>query len=142
MKFTSALVAFALAASSVVADPVRYDQTYDQKAGSLLSVACSNGENGLYPRYETFGDLPGFPYIGGAAAVTHWDSDKCGSCWKLTYTNTDGNKKSIYVTAVDFTATGFNIALTAMNDLTEGHAVDLGVVDVVSEEVDPSACGF
>jgi len=143
MKFTSTLVAFTLAASSAVADSVRYDPVYDQKTGSLLSVACSNGPNGLLTRgYKTFGDLPGFPYIGGASAVTGWNSAECGSCWELTFTNADGNKKSINVTAVDFTASGFNIALTAMNDLTEGHGVEYGVVDVVSKKVDPTACGF
>ena len=137
------LAALALAASSAVADSVRYDTVYDQKDGSLLSVACSNGPNGLYTRgYKTFKDLPNFPNIGGASAVTGWNSKECGSCWELTFTKADGSKKSVNVTAVDYTASGFNIALTAMNDLTGGHAVEYGVVDVTSRKVDPTGCGF
>jgi len=143
MKFTSALVAVVIATSSAMADSVRYDPVYDQKTGSLSTVACSNGPNGLLTRgYKTFGDLPSFPYIGGAAAVTGWNSKECGSCWQLTFTNADGSKKSINVTAVDFTASGFNIALTAMNDLTGGHGVEYGVVDVTSKKIDPTGCGF
>lgn len=142
MKLTSTVISVAVAAS-VMADSVRYDPVYDQKTGSLSSVACSNGPHGLLTRgYKTFGDLPGFPYIGGAAAVTGWNSAKCGSCWELTFTKADGSKKSINVTAVDYTASGFNIALTAMNDLTGGHAVEYGVVDVTSKEVDSTGCGF
>ncbi|KAF9453645.1 Cerato-platanin [Macrolepiota fuliginosa MF-IS2] len=143
MKITSIFVALTLAASSVVADSVTYSQVYDQKTGPLSSVACSNGPNGLLTRgYKTFGDLPGFPYIGGAAAVTGWNSPECGSCWELTFTNADGSTKSINITAVDFTASGFNVALTAMNDLTGGNGVEYGVVDVVSKKVDPTGCGF
>lgn len=143
MKFTSALAAIALAASSVIADSVRYDPVYDQKTASLSTVACSNGPNGLLTRgFKTFGDLPNFPNIGGASAVTGWNSKECGSCWELTFTNGDGTTKSINVTAVDFTASGFNIALTAMNDLTGGHGVEYGVVDVTSKKVDPTGCGF
>ncbi|KXN92001.1 Allergen Asp f 15 [Leucoagaricus sp. SymC.cos] len=143
MQFISALVSLALVASSALADCLRYDPVYDQKTGSLSTVACSNGPNGLLTRgYKTFGDLPGLPNIGGAAAVTGWNSPACGSCWQLTFTNAGGSKKSINVTAVDYTASGFNIALTAMNDLTGGHAVEYGVVSVLSAQVDPTGCGF
>jgi hypothetical protein len=71
-----------------------------------------------------------------------WNSAECGSCWQLTFTNADGSTKSINVTAIDYTASGFNIALTAMNDLTGGHAVEFGVVQVDSTEVNPAGCGF
>jgi hypothetical protein len=63
-----------------------YDNTYDNPYGSLNGVACSNGENGLLTKgFTTFGSLPSFPYIGGAQAVTGWNSPQCGSCWALTY---------------------------------------------------------
>ena len=35
-----------------------YDTAYDNKSGSLNSVACSNGANGLMARFPTFGDIP------------------------------------------------------------------------------------
>jgi hypothetical protein len=143
MQFTYALISLALAASSALAAQVTYDQVYDQSSGSLETVACSNGPNGLLTRgYSTFGDLPSFPNIGGASAVTGWNSPKCGSCWQLTFTNAYGGTNSINVTAIDYTASGFNIALTAMNSLTDGNAVQDGVVQVDSHEVDPSGCGF
>jgi hypothetical protein len=48
---------------------------------------------------------------------------------------------SINVTAIDYTASGFNVVLTAMNDLTGGHAVEY-VVQVYSTNVNPAGCGF
>lgn len=39
------------------------------------SVACSDGANGLETKgYSTLGSLPNFPYVGGAPAVTGWNS--------------------------------------------------------------------
>ncbi|KAF5344222.1 hypothetical protein D9756_011251 [Leucocoprinus leucothites] len=143
MYFIHALISTVLGASFALASSVRYDPVYDQKTGSLSTVACSNGPNGLLTRgYKTFGDLPSFPNIGGASAVTGWNSAKCGSCLQLTFTNADGSTKSVNVTAIDYTASGFNIALTAMNDLTDGNGVQYGVVDVDSVEVDAAGCGF
>lgn len=68
-----------------------------------------------------------------------WDSPNCGTCWELTYAET-GN--SIYIFAIDFTASGFNIALEAMNALTNGQGVTLGAIDVTSQQVDTSNCGL
>ena len=56
-----------------------YDTTFDNKAGSLHSVACSNGPNGLSSRFPTFGDISNFPFIGGAFDVA-WNSPNCGGC--------------------------------------------------------------
>jgi hypothetical protein len=55
----------------MIPSPLRttYDGTYDNKHGSLNSVACSNGDNGLVLRFPTFGNIPSFPYIGGAFDV-------------------------------------------------------------------------
>lgn len=86
-----------------------YDQTYDNPSTSLSATSCSDGPNGLLTAgYKTFGSLPKFPYIGGAAAVTGWNSPNCGSCWILTYTNTKGKTKSINLLAVDVAHDGFN----------------------------------
>lgn len=44
--------------------------------------------------------------------------------------------------AVDHTDAGFNIALEAMNDLTNGQAQFLGRIDATFEQVDSSVCGL
>ncbi|KAK7036384.1 Cerato-platanin [Favolaschia claudopus] len=140
MKFTgfASLLVFAVAA---LADTVSYDQTYDSKSTSLDVVACSNGANGLESKgFKTFGSLPNFPFIGGVGAVEGWDSTNCGTCWQLTYV---GTGKTINVLAVDHSAPGtFNIALEAMNKLTNGQAVQLGRVSVTSKQVAKSVCGL
>ena len=134
----SLLLLSAFAAPSPATDSVTYDQTYDTASYSLNGVACSNGEHGLVTKgYTTFDSLPSFPYIGGARAVRGWNSPNCGTCWALTYKG-----KTINVLAVDTTGVGFNIALTAMNDLTSGRAVELGKVSVQYAQVNASVCGL
>ncbi|KAJ7603600.1 Cerato-platanin [Mycena rosella] len=145
MKFSAlaSLVFVALGPLVTHADTVAYDQTYDVASNSLNIVACSNGPNGLETRYPTFGSLPKFPFIGAVGAVEGWDSVNCGTCWQLTYTNATGGKKTIDVLAVDHAAPGtFNVALEAMNVLTNNQAVQLGRVTVTSVKVDPSVCGM
>ena len=86
--------------------------------------------------YTTFGSLPGFSNIGGAFAVAGWNSPNCGTCWKLTY-----NGKSINVLAIDHSGAGtFNIALGAMNRLTNNQAEFLGRVTVTYSQVALSNC--
>lgn len=140
MKFFATLVALPAIVSAVT---VSYDPAYDTSSTSLTQVACSDGKNGLIPRgFSTFGSLPKFPHIGGAPAVTGWNSTACGSCWQLTYTNGQGVKKSIDVLAIDVAPNGFNIALSAMNELTNGQAVALGRVNVDAKQVSASSCGL
>ncbi|KAJ8518235.1 hypothetical protein ONZ45_g4675 [Pleurotus djamor] len=134
--FTPIIIALAPLASAVT---LSYDQTYDNKSGSLTTVACSDGPNGLITRtgITTFGKLPKFPFIGGAAAVGGWNSPQCGTCWALTYQG-----RTINVLAIDHAAAGFNIALTAMNNLTNGQAIFLGRIDVTAKQVAASVCGL
>ncbi|KAK2462203.1 hypothetical protein APHAL10511_005791 [Amanita phalloides] len=149
MKFTVFLSTLLALSTPVLTTPVlttvtvAYDQTYDSGSLSLNNVACSDGANGLVTRgYSTFDSLPGFPYIGAAYAVTGWNSSACGSCWSLTYNNGQ-TSKNIYITAIDRAgADSFNIALSAMNELTNNQAVQLGRVDVTAVQVAPSYCGF
>jgi hypothetical protein len=61
----------------------------------------------------------------------------CGSCYKLTWQN-----NSIYVTAIDSTQEGFNIALAAMNNLTGNLAGQLGRVLASYDLANQSECGF
>ena len=117
---------------------VSYDETYDNANGQLTTVACSDGPNGLITKgYDTFGSLPHFPNIGGAAAVAGWNSAQCGSCWQLTY-----NGKSINVLAIDHTDAGFNIALEALNTLTNNQGTFLGRINATATQVASSVCGL
>lgn len=141
MKFSAILAPLALSVLPFLAaaDSLAYDTAYDNAQGSLTTVACSDGSHGLIPLgFPTFGSLPNFPHIGAAGAIASWDSENCGTCWKLTYQG-----KSINVLAIDVAGPGqFNIALAAMNELTDGRAEELGRVEVASEQVDASVCGL
>ncbi|GFP56938.1 protein SnodProt1 [Trichoderma asperellum] len=129
----------ALFTAAVSADTVSYDTGYDDASRSLTAVSCSDGTNGLITRYhwQTQGQIPRFPYIGGAQAVAGWNSPNCGTCWKLTYSG-----KTIYVLAIDHAGAGFNIGLDAMNALTNGNAVALGRVSATASQVAVSNCGL
>ncbi|KAI0643617.1 Cerato-platanin [Trametes meyenii] len=132
----SALALFFLPVASAVS--VSYDQTYDNAGQDLGGLACSDGPNGLQTKgFTTLGSLPHFPNVGGAAAIAGWNSAACGSCWQLAY-----NGRSINVLAVDHADDGFNLALQAMNTLTNGQAVFLGRIDADAQEVDRSQCGL
>lgn len=135
MQFLT-LFTFAAAASAA---SVAYDTGYDDGARSMTAVSCSDGANGLITKYgwQTQGAIPRFPYIGAADAVGGWNSAQCGTCWQLTY-----NGKSINVLAIDHAASGFNIALDAMNALTNGQATSLGRVEAQSVQVPVSNCGL
>ncbi|KII89371.1 hypothetical protein PLICRDRAFT_41016 [Plicaturopsis crispa FD-325 SS-3] len=139
--FAAALAAFLLPAFAV-ADQISWDGTYDVASTSLDTVACSDGSHGLESKYHTFGGLPSFPYIGGAAAIGGWNSASCGTCWKLTYTSDSGNQTSINVLAIDHAEVGFNLSLEAMNALTNGLGGDAGIVQADVAQVDKSVCGL
>ncbi|THH12287.1 hypothetical protein EW146_g7761 [Bondarzewia mesenterica] len=119
--------------------PLFLDGIYDNKAGSLDSVACSNGEHGLDTRFRKFGDIPVFPFIGGAFAVTGWNSVNCGTCWSLTNPDTG---ITINYLAIDTVAVGFNGAIAAMDKLTNGRAAELGRINVSAFQLPASACGL
>ncbi|KAI4866605.1 SnodProt1 [Hypoxylon rubiginosum] len=137
MQFTKLAQLLSLvAASSAVT--VSYDTGYDDDSRSLTTVSCSDGQYGLIPRYgwQTQGDIPAM-YLGAADTIAGWNSPSCGTCYELSY-----NGKTINVYAIDHAGAGFNIALDAMNALTNGQAVALGRVDATSRQVDVSACGI
>jgi hypothetical protein len=122
-----------------IPSPLRttYDGTYDKAHGSLNSVACSNGQNGLVSRFPTFGDIPSFPFIGGAFDIA-WNSPNCGGCWKVTNKK---NKKSIYITAIDTAGAGFNVAEAAFKKLNNGQ-LGPGVLEVTAQKVPHTVCGL
>jgi hypothetical protein len=61
----------------------------------------------------------------------------CGGCYELVYKG-----KTIYITAVDHAAAGFNIGKKAMDTLTGGQAAQLGRVDASYKKVANSKCGL
>ena len=138
MKLISTITSLVALFSVASAIDVRYDTTYDNSQGSLSTVSCSDGANGLLTKgYTTFGSLPSFPNIGAAQAVTGWNSPACGSCWQITYEG-----ETINVIAVDHADDGFNLSLEAMNTLTNGNAVGLGVINAQATQIDPQSCGL
>ncbi|KAI0385058.1 Cerato-platanin [Hypomontagnella monticulosa] len=138
MQFSKLIQVLSLAAASS-AVTVSYDTGYDDASRSLTTVSCSDGPNGLMTKYgwQTQGQIPNFSFIGGADTIAGWNSASCGTCYELAY-----NGKTINVLAIDHAGAGFNIALNAMNALTNGQAVALGRVEATSRQVDLGACGI
>jgi hypothetical protein len=114
-----------------------YDPTFDNSAGSMNGVACSNGPNGLASRFPTFGSVPSFPFIGGAFDV-QWNSPNCGACWNIT-NPTLGT--SVHIVAIDTSGVGFNLARQVFSELNDGN-VDAGVIEVTATKIAPSVCGL
>ncbi|TFK69657.1 Cerato-platanin [Pluteus cervinus] len=142
MKFSAVYTLAALVSLALADDTVSYDTVYDNPNGALTSVSCSDGTNGLITKgYDIFKDLPSFPYIGGVPAVAGWNSPACGSCWELVYPPGDDPEQTIYVLAIDHALT-YNIALTAMNNLTNGNAIAWGTAPITATEVAGSFCGL
>ncbi|EEB97630.1 hypothetical protein MPER_03016, partial [Moniliophthora perniciosa FA553] len=130
MKFTTTIIALALAASTGAVQ-LRFDNTYDNASGSMNTVACSTGANGLSQRFPTFGSVPTFPHIGASSDIGGFNSPACGNCKYLTllrgnWTNGicstgytisftfQGVTRSINLVAIDHAGNGFNVAQAAM----------------------------
>jgi len=140
MKLSTFLPAFgAVALANATTVSVSYDNTYDNGAGEMTSVACSDGPNGLITKYgwTTFSQIPKFPHIGGSSTIPGWDAATCGQCFALTYKG-----KTIHVLAIDTAPSGMNIAEEAMNKLTNGQAEQLGRVTATIKKVGVSNCGL
>lgn len=127
-----------LALANVPIATVTYDTIYDNPDLSMNNVACSDGPNGLITKgYPTMGSLPSFPYVGGAGTISGWNSESCGNCYGLTYNGT-----TIYLTAVDYAASGFNIGLRALDRLTGGRGRQLGTINAQLSFHPRSTCGL
>ncbi|KAM0261521.1 hypothetical protein ACHAQJ_002204 [Trichoderma viride] len=125
--------------TAIAATYVSYDPSYDDSSRPLTDVSCSDGANGLIPRYhwQNQGQIPHFPYIGGVQGIT-WNSTLCGTCYKLQY-----NGRSIHILGIDAAYNGgLNIGLHALNDLTNGNAVAWGHVDATVSQVSGTVCGL
>ncbi|RDA95593.1 hypothetical protein CP533_1249 [Ophiocordyceps camponoti-saundersi (nom. inval.)] len=139
MHLTGFFFSQLLLLSSASARYVSYDNGYDDPSRSLTKISCSDGQNGLMTRYhwQTQGQIPAFPYIGGLQGITY-NSPQCGTCYRLSY-----GGRSIRVLAVDAAYNGgFNIGLGAMNALTDGNGVQFGHIDADAQSVPLSECGI
>lgn len=87
MKLVS-LVALLAAPFVATAIRVSWDPAYDNGPQSLDAVACSDGPNGLEPKYKVFSDLPTFPNITGAYVVAAWNSPNCGTLLVIALNST------------------------------------------------------
>ncbi|RCI12695.1 hypothetical protein L249_0665 [Ophiocordyceps polyrhachis-furcata BCC 54312] len=135
----SSLLLLLLLVASASATYVSYDPGYDDASRSLTRISCSDGPNGLITRYhwQTQGQIPGFPNIGGMQGVSY-NSPQCGTCYRLSY-----GGRTIHVLAVDAAYNGgFNIGLGAMNVLTDGNAAQFGHVDADAQPAELSDCGI
>jgi len=146
MKFFAAVSVFALSTPVFLtkAYTVRYDEFYDNNLASLNSVACSNGQYGLIPYgYNTFGDIPTYPILGGAPQIQGWNSPNCGTCWSLTYTGPHGAPSSVTFTAINSgDQGGFVMSFAGFDLLTNGNALRFGEVEVTASPLPESACGI
>ncbi|KAK0652871.1 Cerato-platanin-domain-containing protein [Cercophora newfieldiana] len=118
---------------------VTYDAGYDDANRTMEFVSCSNGRNGLMSRYgwQTQGEIPRFPYIGGTDMVEGWNSTNCGTCWSVTFEG-----RTVFILAIDRTRHGLNIARDAMDELTGGEAEKLGRVFAGIVRVPEHYCGL
>ncbi|KAF8467143.1 Cerato-platanin-domain-containing protein [Russula ochroleuca] len=113
-----------------------FSYAYDNPNTSTNTVACSNGQNGLASRFPTLGDIPSFPFIGGAFDVV-WNSPNCGGCWKVTNI---ANNASIHFTAVD-TSSSIDLSEQAFKALNNG-VIGNGVLNVTAGKIPRSVCGL
>lgn len=145
MKLTLSIVTLLTAITSTVSAATAragYDEIYNSAGTKTLTLACSDGQNGLATKgYSTLGLIPRFPYVGATPDIEGWNSKNCGACYSITYAAT---KKTIYVTGVDTTrGTGnFVLSTAALNKLTNNQAIALGTVSVTWSQVPRSRCGM
>ncbi|KAF9265885.1 epl1 protein [Marasmius fiardii PR-910] len=140
MKFLT-LLAFTTAALAV---DVAWDSAYDDANGSMTSIACSDGDNGLITRFkfQTFSDVPSFPFVGGAPNIPSWNSPACGTCFQITYADASGFTKTVNFTGIDVGGNGFVTGQHALDQLTNGRAVELGIAPVNATVISPQPCGL
>lgn len=139
MKFTTTIATIASIMGAAQATAVRYDTGYGDASRSLTAVACSDGANGLITRYgwQTQGQVSGFPYIGASDTIAGWNSPNCGQCLQVSYQG-----RTIHVLALDHANVGLVVSDAALNALTNGQAVNVGVIDATVTAVPGSACGL
>lgn len=145
MQFTTVILSILSAAATAFAasGTAAYDTTYDTGSLSTLSIACSDGINGLNTKgYPTLGSLPGFPRVGASSEVAGWGSSNCGKCYTITWQPDGAPAKSINVIAVDHAGEGWVLSRGALDQLTGGLAVMVGRFPVTWTPAPQSSCGF
>ncbi|KAI9353002.1 allergenic cerato-platanin Asp F13 [Zopfochytrium polystomum] len=114
--------------------PIAYDPYFSNGALSTAALACGSF---LPAGTTTAAGIAGFPFIGASADIT-WNSPTCSTaCYTITY-----GAAAITVRAVDGCGAGFVLSLEAMDALTGGQAMALGMVMADAVLTDPAACGI
>jgi hypothetical protein len=111
-----------------------YNSIYDNPSQTLDIVACSN----LVKEYPVLGDVPGFPFVGGAPN-TSYGSENCGMCWAVT--NLESGLSLFFTSIDDTTATDpslINLSLEAF-EMLDGSIL-AGSFEASLEMVDNSFC--
>ena len=139
MKNTSALASslFLLATLSLVKSLtfVTYNEFYDNANQSTAIIACADWA--AANNFTTLADVPAFPFIGGASAVSG-NTSACGTCFSILDEQTG---ITIEVTAVDAATNGFVVSLEALNAATENNAQNLGSIQAsVTVAPSPDVC--
>ncbi|KAL0951515.1 hypothetical protein HGRIS_008200 [Hohenbuehelia grisea] len=146
MKFSALFTPIALLAgfaSAALPINLYYDEKLDDKSILMKNTSCASTQ--LAEKYPDFGSIP----TRLASASVHlmgWNTDKCGSCWQIEYTDRQGEKHSLHALAVNTEGgrpmgTAFiKVGLSTMNELTRGRGRELIRVDAEAHEIHPQAC--
>ncbi|KAF8511281.1 Cerato-platanin [Hysterangium stoloniferum] len=122
-------------ALSVAAVRITYNPVYDNGTFPVNATSCA-GAKGV-SKFTTFDSIPSFARIAAANVVSGINKEYCGSCWAVL---SEGN--IIYVTVVDRASAGWTISEAALNDLTNGEAAEVGVIEGTVQEVRAKYCGL
>lgn len=139
MKILAVAAVLGLATPTFPQYTLWYDTVYDQQGNPVTSFACPDLTT---QGYNTFGDIPAWPFIGGAPQVQSTNSPSCGTCWELSYVNTNGITLFLYFLAIDTAPQGrFTISLDGMNYLTNNDAVALDGMPITVGQMGTDYCG-
>ena len=114
------------------------DPVFDHAGVSMLSVTCR--DTSVLAKWRVLGDVPSFPFIGGAFDITGDNSNNCGSCWAITNPRTG---VSIQMTAIDrtFFVGDFNLGVDTIGNLTKGDR-SVSEIKLVATKLSTTPCGM
>lgn len=114
---------------------VTWNNIYDNGGQSLSSLACSQWAS--KNNFKTLSDVPGFPFVGGADVVNGTNTAQCGDCYTINDLQTG---EAVSVTVVDAAGAGFVVSLEALNNVTNGEAMELGSIAADVQQAPNGKC--
>jgi hypothetical protein len=113
------------------------DPVFDHAGVSMLSVTCRDAS--VLEKWRVLGDIPSFPFIGGAFDIMGDNSNNCGSCWNIT---NPGTGVSVQMTAINRTFVGdFNLGVDTIGNLTKGDR-SVSEINLVATKISTTHCGL